>query len=227
MKEMHGKAEKLKKMKPLLPGSLTDEQRIKLPPGQALTEKFPILHEGEVPRYELSEWTLQVYGEVEEERTLSYEDLQSLPKTTVKCDIHCVTRWSKFDTQWDGILFSDFLKLVKVKPEAKYVMFHADPDYETNVPIEDLLRDDVLLAYQFNGVPLTEKHGWPLRTVVPHRYFWKSAKWLRGIEFMKEDRPGFWERNGFHNEADPLLEQRFSGEALPIPEDEWTRKDYD
>jgi DMSO/TMAO reductase YedYZ molybdopterin-dependent catalytic subunit len=224
---MHGKADKLKKMKPIPLGNLTAEQRSKLPPGQALTEKFPILHEGEVPQYEMSDWTLRVFGEVDEEYTFSYEDLMALPVSVVQCDIHCVTRWSKFDTHWEGILFSDFLKLLKVKPEAKYVMFHADPDYETNVPIEDLLRDDVLLAYRFNGEPLTLKHGWPLRTLVPHRYFWKSAKWLRGIEFMREDRPGFWELNGFHNEADPLLEQRFSGEAIPIPEDEWTRKDYD
>jgi DMSO/TMAO reductase YedYZ molybdopterin-dependent catalytic subunit len=106
-------------------------------------------------------------------------------------------------------------------------MFHADPDYETNVPLEDLMRDDVLLAFRYDGKPLTDKHGYPLRLIVPHRYFWKSAKWLRGIEFMTEDRPGFWERNGFHNDADPFLEQRFSGEALPIPEDEWTRKEFD
>ncbi|MBO2946099.1 sulfite oxidase-like oxidoreductase [Paenibacillus sp. F411] len=224
---MHNKAERLKKMKPLPLGSLSEEQRAKLPPGQALTEKFPILHEGEVPEYEMSQWSLNVFGEVEEKRTFSYEELLALPTVTVNCDIHCVTRWSKLDTVWEGILFRDFLQLLKVKPEAKYVMFHADPDYDTNVPLEDLLRDDVLLALKFNGEPLTKKHGWPLRTLVPHRYFWKSAKWLRGIEFMTEDRPGFWEKNGFHNEADPFKEERFSGEALPIPEDEWTHKEYD
>lgn len=175
----------------------------------------------------MSEWTLKVFGEVEEERTFSYEDILAMPTVTVNADIHCVTRWSKFDTVWEGILFRDFLAGLKIKPDAKYVMFHADPDYDTNVPIEDLLKDDVLLAYRFNGEPLTDKHGWPLRTVVPHRYFWKSAKWLRGIEFMKEDRPGFWERNGFHNEADPFKEERFSGEVLDIPEDEWTHKEFD
>lgn len=224
---MHNKAERLKKMKPVLVGNLSEEQLAKLPPGQSLTDKFPILHEGDVPQYNMEEWTLQITGEVEEPRTFTYEELLALPTASVNCDIHCVTRWSKFDTTWEGILFRDFLKLLKVRPEAKYIMFHADPDYDTNVPIEDLLRDDVLLAYRFNGEPLTEKHGWPLRTVVPHRYFWKSAKWLRKIEFMKEDRPGFWERNGFHNEADPFKEERFSGEALPIPEDEWTHKEYD
>ncbi|MBB3128494.1 DMSO/TMAO reductase YedYZ molybdopterin-dependent catalytic subunit [Paenibacillus rhizosphaerae] len=224
---MHNKAERLKKMKPVPVGNLSEEQLAKLPPGQSLTDKFPILHEGDVPHYNMEEWTLQITGEVEEPRTFTYKELLAIPTVAVNCDIHCVTRWSKFDTTWEGILFRDFLKLLKVKPEAKYVMFHADPDYDTNVPIEDLLRDDVLLAYRFNGEPLTEKHGWPLRTVVPHRYFWKSAKWLRKIEFMKEDRPGFWERNGFHNEADPFKEERFSGEALPIPEDEWTHKEYD
>lgn len=224
---VHKKAERLKKMKPVAVGNLTEEQRAKLPPGQTLTEKFPILHEGEVPHYDMSEWTLKVFGEVEEERTFSYEDIMSMPTVTVNTDIHCVTRWSKFDTVWEGVLFRDFLAGLKIKPDAKYVMFHADPDYDTNVPIEDLLKDDVLLAYRFNGEPLTDKHGWPLRTVVPHRYFWKSAKWLRGIEFMKEDRPGFWERNGFHNEADPFKEERFSGETLDIPEDEWTHKEFD
>ena len=224
---MHTKADRIKKTRPAPLTNLTEEQRAKLPPGQALTDKFPILHEGEVPQYDMSAWTLQVFGEVEEPRTFTYEELMALPTVKVKTDIHCVTRWSKFDTEWEGIRFRDFMKLFQVKPEAKFVMFHADPDYETNVPLEDLLRDDCLLAYKFDGKPLTEKHGYPLRTLVPHRYFWKSAKWIRGIEFMAEDRPGFWERNGFHNEADPWKEQRFSGEDLPIPEDEWTRKDYD
>jgi len=224
---MHMKADRLKKTKPAPLTNLTEEQRAKLPPGQALTDKFPILHEGEVPQYDMSTWTLEVFGEVEEPRTFTYDELMAMPTVKVKTDIHCVTRWSKFDTEWEGILFRDFLSYFKVKPEAKYVMFHADPDYDTNVPLEDLMRDDCLLAYKYDGKPLTEKHGYPLRTFVPHRYFWKSAKWIRRIEFMAEDRPGFWERNGFHNEADPWKEQRFSGEDLPIPEDEWTRKDYD
>jgi len=221
------KANRLRKMKPLPVADMDERIRHRLPPGQALTEKFPILHEGEVPRYDMSEWRLDVFGEVEEERSFTYDELLALPTSTVTCDIHCVTRWSKFGTEWEGILFRDFLKLLKVSPEAKFVMFHADPDYETNVPLEDLLRDDVMLAYRFAGEPLTEKHGWPLRTVVPHRYFWKSAKWLRKIEFMKEDRLGFWERNGFHNEADPFKEERYSGEALPIPEDMWTTLESD
>lgn len=224
---MLDKAERLKRAKGPAEAQVDPRLRHRLPPGQTLTDKFPILHEGEVPRYDLSAWSLDVFGEVETARTFSYDELLALPTVKVRCDIHCVTRWSKFDTEWEGILFRDFLEAIAVKPEAKYVMFHADPDYETNVPLADLLRDDVLLAFRFDGKPLTDKHGWPLRTVVPHRYFWKSAKWLRGIEFMAEDRPGFWERNGFHNEADPFREERFSGESLPIPEDEWTRKEFD
>ncbi|WP_309119956.1 sulfite oxidase-like oxidoreductase [Paenibacillus sp.] len=223
---MHDKAEKLKKSK-IPQVAVSDELKHRLPPGQMLTERFPILHEGEIPEYDLSAWRLDVFGLVGAERSFTLEELQALPQTRVVCDIHCVTRWSKFDTAWEGVRFRDFLALVDVKPEARYVMFHADQDYETNVPLEDLMGDDVLLAFKYDGKPLTDKHGFPLRTVVPHLYFWKSAKWIRGIELMSEDRPGFWERNGFHNVADPFREERFSGEALPIPEDEWVRKEFD
>ncbi|MBB3113522.1 DMSO/TMAO reductase YedYZ molybdopterin-dependent catalytic subunit [Paenibacillus phyllosphaerae] len=223
---MHNKADRLKKSKtPQI--AIADDLKHRLPPGQMLTDRFPILHEGEVPVYDLSQWELRVFGEVEETRTFSMDELQAMPMTTISCDIHCVTRWSKFDTKWEGIRFRDFYNLLKVKPDAKYVMLHADNDYETNVPLEDLMHDDVLLAFRYDDKPLTDKHGFPLRLLVPHLYFWKSAKWLRGIEFMREDRPGFWERNGFHNYADPFEEQRFSGEDLPIPEDEWVRKEFD
>ena len=223
---MHNKADKLKKTK--APQVKVDEQlQDRVPPGQMVTDRFPILHEGEVPVYDLSHWRLRIFGEVETERSFTLDELLALPRTRVTCDIHCVTRWSKFDTTWEGILFRDFLKLLDVKPDASYVMFHADQDYDTNVPLKDLLHDDVLLAFHYDDKPLTDKHGYPLRMVVPHLYFWKSAKWLQGIEFMKEDRPGFWERNGFHNYADPFKEQRFSGEDLPIPEDEWTKKEFD
>jgi len=199
----------------------------RVPPGQAVTERFPILHEGEVPSYDMAKWTLAVTGEVEEPRTFTYEDILSLEQAEQTCDIHCVTRWSKLDTRWRGVRFRTLYESLRVKPEAKYVMVHADPDYETNVPLEDLLRDDVLLAWEYDGKPLTPKHGWPLRLLVPSLYFWKSAKWIRGFEFMKEDRPGFWERNGFHIYGDPFKEERFSGEPLPLPEDEWVGKDYD
>lgn len=225
----HDKAKRLKRM-PAPVVRVSPELAHRLPPGQTLTERFPILHEGKVPEYgERNEWSLRVFGCVEEEKVFKLDDLEKMPRSTVVCDIHCVTRWSKFDTVWEGVRFRHFLDAagIRVRPEARHVMIHADQDYETNVPLADLLRDDVLLADTYNGKPLTPKHGWPLRLIVPHLYFWKSAKWVRGIELMVHDRPGFWEQRGFHNEADPFKEQRFSDEELPIPEDEWMHKDYD
>jgi DMSO/TMAO reductase YedYZ molybdopterin-dependent catalytic subunit len=199
----------------------------RLPPGQALTERFPILHEGEVPVYDLEKWDLKIFGAVEEEVVVSYEQIMKMPQTSVTVDIHCVTRWSRFDNTFTGVKFSDFLKAIGVNPNSKYVMLHADKDYTANLELSDLDRDDVLLAHSFEGKPLTDKHGWPLRLVVPHLYFWKSVKWIRGIEFIDENKPGFWEQNGFHINGDPFKEERFSGEDLPIPEDEWERKDFD
>ncbi|TXK74702.1 sulfite oxidase-like oxidoreductase [Paenibacillus sp. N3.4] len=220
------KADRLKQMK--IPAAIVaPELADRVPPGQVVTDRFPILHEGEVPEYEMAEWSLRVFGEVEEEQSFSYEQLMALPQKQIVCDIHCVTRWSKLDTVWEGVLFRDFLQHLNIKPKGKFVMLHADNDYETNVPLADLMFDNILLATKFNGEMLNKKHGWPLRLVIPHLYFWKSAKWIRGIEFMTEDREGFWERNGFHNVADPFEEQRFSGEEIPIPEDEWVRKEFD
>ncbi|UQZ86561.1 TMAO/DMSO reductase [Paenibacillus konkukensis] len=175
----------------------------------------------------MSKWDFRIFGEVEKAAVFSFDELMKLPQTTVRCDIHCVTRWSKFDTEWRGVLFKDLLKEFEVKPSARYVMVHADHDYETNVPLADLLGDDILLATHYNGASLTPKHGYPMRLIVPHLYFWKSAKWIRGFEFMNEDRAGFWESNGFHLYGDAFREQRFSGEALDIPEDEWVHKDFD
>ncbi|SFF42588.1 Oxidoreductase molybdopterin binding domain-containing protein [Paenibacillus algorifonticola] len=223
---MISKAERLKKA-PVRHIEVAAEIAHRVPSGQALTERFPILHENEVPEYNMAEWTLTISGAVEKETVFSYEQLMAMPQTTQVSDIHCVTRWSKLDTKWEGVKFKDLLPLLGVKPETKYVMIHADQDYETNLPLEDLLREDVLLAHSYDGEQLTPKHGWPLRLVVPHLYFWKSAKWIRGFEFMTEDRPGFWERNGFHNYADPFEEQRFSGEDLGLPEDEWHKKEWD
>lgn len=223
---MNKKAERLKKA-PVREIQVAPELAHRLPPGQTFTERFPILHEGEVPEYDLSTWSLRIFGEVDKELVFNYEQLMELPQSKQVNDIHCVTRWSKLDTEWEGIRFIDLLPLLGANADAKYVMIHADQDYDTNLPLEDLLHDNVMLAHSFDGESLTNKHGWPLRLVVPHLYFWKSAKWIRGIEFMKEDRPGFWERNGFHNYADPFREQRFSGEDLPIPEDEWVHKEFD
>ena len=201
----------------------------RLPPGQTLTEKFPILHEGEVPAYDLDKWDLKIFGLGVKERSITYDELLTLPQTTIVKDIHCVTRWSKFDNEFAGVTFRDFLKHfdISIPDKATHIMVYGDYDYDTNLPIDDLLKDDILLAHSYNGEPLTPKHGWPLRLIVPHLYFWKSAKWLRGFEFMTEDRPGFWEKNGFHKYGDVFEEERFSGEDLDIPEDEWEKKDFD
>ena len=183
----------------------------RLPPGQSLTQKFPVLHYGPTPRYDdLSQWEFRVFGLVEEEKSFSFEDIVAMPKTQVMVDIHCVTRWSKFDTVWEGVRFRDFLKHVSLKPEAKFVIAHCEFNYSTNLPLEAMLEDDVLLAYHYDGQPLEPDHGYPLRTLAPKKYFWKSAKWLRGLEFAAQDKLGFWEQAGYHNEADPWQEQRFS-----------------
>jgi DMSO/TMAO reductase YedYZ molybdopterin-dependent catalytic subunit len=182
----------------------------RLPPGQSLTQKFPVLHYGPTPRYpDLSQWDLRVFGLVGEEKAFSFQDLLAMPKTRVNVDIHCVTRWSKFDTAWEGVLLRDFLEQIDVNPEANYVVAHCEYGYTTNLPLDVMLDDDVLLAYHYDGQPLDPEHGYPLRTLVPKKYFWKSAKWLRGLEFRADDKLGFWEQAGYHNEADPWLEQRF------------------
>lgn len=218
------KADRIKRMKvPAVDPALAR----RLPPGQVLTERFPILHEGDVPEYDMEQWTLRVFGEVDREVTLHYADILAMPQKTVTRDIHCVTRWSRFDNAFTGVGFREFMQAIGITPHSSYVMLHGDHDYTANLALSDLDRDDVLLAHSFEGEPLTDKHGWPLRLVVPHLYFWKSVKWLRGIEFITENKPGFWEQNGFHMNGDPFLEERFSGEALPIPEDEWEKKEFD
>jgi len=191
------------------------EERVRkegrLPPGQSLTQKFPVLHYGPTPRYsDLSQWDLRVFGLVEEEKVFSFQDILDMPRTQVTVDIHCVTRWSKFDTAWEGVLFRNFLEYVDVKPQAGYVVAHCEYDFTANLPLDVMLDDGVLLAYHYDGRPLDPEHGFPLRTLVPEKYFWKSAKWLRGLEFRADDKLGFWEQAGYHNEADPWLEQRFS-----------------
>lgn len=189
-----------------------DEQRIKdegrLPPGQSLTHKFPVLTYGPNPKFDPKTWDLRVFGEVETEKRWSWDEFLKIPTVTITCDIHCVTRWSKFDTVWEGVRFSDFIKLFGVKPTAKYVIAHCDFGYTTNLPLETMLDDDVLLAYKYDGQWLEPDHGAPLRTLVPKRYFWKSAKFLRALEFSPVDKPGFWEQAGYHNEGDPFKEER-------------------
>ena len=190
-----------------------EEEKVKsegrLPPGQSLTQKFPVLHYGPTPGFDESTWDLRVFGEVENPMRWNWQEFQALPTVQQTVDIHCVTRWSKFDTVWEGVRFSDFIKLFGVKPSAKYVIAHCEYGYTTNVPLADMMDDDVMLAYKFDGQYLDAEHGFPLRTLVPKRYFWKSAKWLRGLEFSPVDKPGFWEQAGYHNEGDPFREERY------------------
>jgi DMSO/TMAO reductase YedYZ molybdopterin-dependent catalytic subunit len=180
----------------------------RIPPGQYLTERFPVLTVGPNPEFDLSTWDFQLYGEVEDELQLSWDELMALPQHDVVVDIHCVTRWSKLDTAWRGVLLRDLLEEARVRLAGKYVMAFSDGGYTTNLPLEVVMDDDVLLAHTYDGKPLEPDHGAPLRLLVPKRYFWKSAKFLRRIEVMSEDRMGFWELNGYHNDADPWKEQR-------------------
>jgi DMSO/TMAO reductase YedYZ molybdopterin-dependent catalytic subunit len=184
--------------------------KVRIPPGQYLTEKFPVLHYGSVPRVDLATWDLRVFGLVDSPFSLTWDQFKALPRKQVTCDIHCVTRWSKLDTAWEGVAIQTILELAGVRPEARHVIEHAEQGYTTNVPLSVLDDDDVLLADTFDGRPLEPDHGYPLRLVLPKRYFWKSAKWIRGLEFVDHDIPGFWERYGYHNNADFTKEERFS-----------------
>jgi DMSO/TMAO reductase YedYZ molybdopterin-dependent catalytic subunit len=182
----------------------------RLPPGQYLTEKWPVLHAGDVARYtDLSTWTLRVFGEVENTLELSWEQFNELPRSSNVQDIHCVTRWSRFDTRFRGVHWRELAALVRPKPTARFVIAHAEQGFTSNVPLSALEDEQALLATEADGEPLTPEHGSPLRLVIPGRYFWKSAKWLRGIELSAVDRPGFWERYGYHNDADPWREERY------------------
>ncbi len=191
-----------------------------MPPGQSLTQKFPVLHYGPVPSFDPATWNFRIWGEVEEERTFSWPEFNRLPRKTLTMDIHCVTRWSKLDTTWEGVAVHDLIDqgMIRLKPAARFVLQHAEYGFTVNLPLEVVLAENFLLATHFNGQPLAPEHGAPLRGVVgyiPGRselmtpYFWKGAKWLRGLEFLQSDQPGFWEQAGYHNEADIWKEQRF------------------
>jgi len=201
-----------------------DEKRLadagRLPPGQSLTNKFPVLHYGPVPTFNAATWDFRVWGEVENEVRWTWEQFQQLPRTKLVMDVHCVTRWSKFDTLWEGVSVRTLVEqgLIKLKPAARFVLQHAEYGFTANLPLEIVLADNFLLATHYNGEPLSPDHGYPLRGVVgniPARqdlktpYFWKGAKWLRGLEFMEKDRLGFWEQAGYHNEGDIWKEERF------------------
>ena len=182
----------------------------RLPPGQVRTDKWPVLHYGSVPKVDLARWDLSVHGLVERPQRWTWEEFQALPRVRVSNYIHCVTRWSRFDNAWEGVSVREVLRRAEPKPEGRFAVVHAEQGFTANLPISELLNDDVLLADKHDGMPLTPDHGWPLRLVVPRRYFWKSAKWVRSIELAATDQPGFWEQNGYHNEADPWNEERFS-----------------
>ncbi len=192
-----------------------------LPPGQKLTNNLPILHCGLIPDFNPSSWDLRIWGAVENAIEWTWDEVLALPRTQVRLDLHCVTTWSLLNTQWEGISLQTLINegLIKPKPEAKYLMQHADFGYTTNLPLETALQDNFILATHYEGKPLSPEHGYPLRGVIgaiPNRkdlkacYLWKGAKWLRGLEFLEQDQLGFWEANGYHNEADVWLEQRKS-----------------
>ena len=184
----------------------------RLPPGQYLTDKWPVLHAGSIPDYapDLAGWDFKVWGEVDTPITLSWAQLNELPRVTVTEDIHCVTRWSRFDATFEGVPWLALRELVGQRPSARYCIAHAEHGFTSNVPASLLDREGAVLATHADGAHLTAEHGWPLRLVVPGTYFWKSAKWLRGIELRSDDQPGFWESYGYHNDADPFKEQRYS-----------------
>jgi len=193
----------------------------RLPPGQALTTKFPVLHYGPVPPFDPTTWTIQFFGELEEQKIFSWEEFNSLPRRKIVMDIHCVTRWSKFDTEWEGVLIEDLVteKIIKIKENANFLIEHAEYGFTTNVPLRVAMQETFMLATHFNGEPISPDHGFPLRAVIgfiPGReeletpYFWKGAKWLRGLEFSSVDKPGFWEQAGYHNNADVWLEERYA-----------------
>ena len=194
----------------------------RLPPGQSLTLKFPVLHYGPVPGFDPSTWDFRVFGEVEQDVRWSWEQFQALPRINIRMDIHCVTRWSKFDTTWEGVAIRTLVDegLIKINPQTEYVMQHCAYGYTTNIPLELALAENFLLATHFQGEAITPDHGYPLRGVVgaiPGRselkdvYLWKGGKWLWGLEFMSSDRLGFWEQAGYHNEADIWKEERLAG----------------
>ncbi len=184
----------------------------RLPPGQYVTDRFPVLHVGDVPTYSPGEWDLTITGLVERPFTIGLDELQAMPSVTLTYDIHCVTKWSKFDTTWTGVRVSDLFSRAGLMPTASHVLEHAEHGYTTNLPLADITTPDALVAWAFDGAPLEPVHGGPVRIVVPHLYFWKSAKWVRALEVVGRDRPGFWEQNGYHMYGDPFREQRHRGD---------------
>lgn len=201
-----------------------DEDRFRdegrLPPGQSLTQKFPVLHYGPVPNFNPATWDFRIWGEVVEEVKWTWDEFSQLPRSRITMDIHCVTRWSKFNTEWEGVSVKTLIEqgVITLKPEARFVLQHAEYGFTVNLPLGVVLQDNFLLATHYDGEPITPEHGYPLRGVIGYivekpdlttPYFWKGAKWLRGLQFLSEDQLGFWEQAGYHNQADVWREQRF------------------
>ncbi len=184
----------------------------RVPPGQYTTDRFPVLHAGVTPTVDLGTWDFTVDGLVAEPARWTYEEIRAMPSVKVVADIHCVTKWTKLDTVWEGVSVPELMSRVTLAPDATHVIVRAEHGFTANLALEDFLRDDNLFAYRFGGEELEPDHGWPLRLVVPHLYFWKSVKWVRGLTFLDHDEPGFWERNGYHMRGDPWAEQRYWGD---------------
>lgn len=182
----------------------------RIPPGQSLTRDFPVLHYGPTPNVNVQTWNLQVYGLVERTFDVNWTEFRSFPRKSVTLDIHCVTRWSKLDTAWEGADAQELLRHVQPKHNAHFVVAECEYGFTTSVPIEVFADPQTLLADTYDGRPLEREHGYPVRLLIPGKYFWKSAKWLRALKFVEYDELGFWERNGYHNDADPWKEERFS-----------------
>jgi DMSO/TMAO reductase YedYZ molybdopterin-dependent catalytic subunit len=182
----------------------------RVPPGQELTESWPVLHYGSVPRINPDEWSIRLFGLVDAERSLSFREFLALPHVKVFSDVHCVTTWSRLDNLWEGVPTLALKSLVKIRPEARFAIIHAHGGFTTNLSLEDFFGEDVLFAVKHDGKIISPEHGYPARLVVPRLYFWKSAKWVNGVEFTAEDRPGFWESHGYHNRGDPWKEERYS-----------------
>jgi DMSO/TMAO reductase YedYZ molybdopterin-dependent catalytic subunit len=186
----------------------------RLPPGQSPTLKWPVLTVGPTPQVDLATWSLAFYGEVDAPYALRWEELQALPQVEQVSDLHCVTRWSRFDQPLTGVRVRDLLDRARPRPAATHALVHAYGGYSTNLPLEALRDDDVLIAHRAGGEPLAAEHGGPARLLVPSRYLWKSAKWIRSVEVRVGDEPGFWERNGYHNDGDPWTEQRTHADPM-------------
>jgi DMSO/TMAO reductase YedYZ molybdopterin-dependent catalytic subunit len=190
-----------------IPSKLED----RLPPGQYMARDFPVLHVGDVPAFDPKSWRFRVFGAVDQPLEFTWDQFKQLPSVTITADIHCVTRWSKFDTSWTGVPFRHLMSASRVRPAVRFIVSHGAHGYTANLPLAIVDDEKVMLAHTYDGKPLEPLHGGPLRLVVPSRYFWKSTKWCTGIEFLMEDRPGFWETRGYNNDADPRKEERYWG----------------